>query len=494
MKNMKKVVLFIPFLSFFLFFIFYNPTYVEAAGKFPSGSTIANIDVSGLTYQEANIKLQEEVLNWIEIGDIEAKNETNSISIPRSIFQFHIDQSLDELEERTKRVWHNFFLKKRNVHLPLYVDIKEFPSHLPNNIDEDQLKNDLVNMAQQLGGEAINLQVDENKSLEESAIAEVTFQVPDISNTVTSYVVEQLNGVVIEPNSLFSLLDNITLMDSMKNVDEELSFIATALYHLILKTEIEPVERHKDDVIPEYSDAGLEVKINLEKRIDLKFYNLKDFSFTINSEINHDQLIMTLSTVGKPVVYEVKQDYIVQVPARTIYRYDPDLLPGKTDTIQEGKDGLQVEIYRELEGEDYFVSRDYYRAEPEIIAISTKENESVQQSGSSSNIDSIKSPIKNGENSFANAFSNEASQNEHVETLIFACINHLEERLLNEGQLNDDQVDVSDEEYDQSCQLLFLYFLHNLINDSEEDEYGEGLRSLGHLAKNQLRRDVIMKG
>jgi len=123
MKNMKKITLFIPIIAIIISFIVFNPNQVEAAGKFPSGSMIANVDVSGLTYQEAHIKLQEEVLNWLGKGDIEANIGTEIIYIPRSIFQFHINKSLDELEDKTKRRWNSFFLKKQNVHLPLSVDV-----------------------------------------------------------------------------------------------------------------------------------------------------------------------------------------------------------------------------------------------------------------------------------------------------------------------------------------------------------------------------------
>lgn len=376
MKGISKNILFL--LLLLAMFSLFRPYVTEAAGKFSAGSTIAHVNIEGLTVQEAKIKIQEEIAKWINSGNLIAESKAGQREIPKAIFTFHIDETLTLLEEKTKRHWKNFFMKEKNVHLPLQVEVGDLPEDLPPFVDEERLKDDLEQIASELGNETVTLTYVETISEQIEPIAEITFSIPDISSTVTKYIAEQFVDFEIPANSLYSLLEHVTLLDGMENSEEEMSFIASALYTLILHTNMEVIERHSQGEIPSYSEAGLEAAVNRKENRDFVIFNPNEYPYVLDAKIAENKLTMTISSIPAETSYEFERVNTKEIKPRTIYRYDPKLSPGETKVIQNGKNGLQVEIYRNANGDKdnkELISRDYYPPIPEIVALSARQGQ-----------------------------------------------------------------------------------------------------------------------
>ncbi|QGS69024.1 hypothetical protein CV093_13280 [Oceanobacillus sp. 143] len=106
MKLLKNPIVKIA-LAFLIIYLLPNEV-VEAAGKVSEGSAIAGIPLEGLSLEEAKQKLESKVAEWQSGEPVIAVSEYESIAIPRHLFQFDIDATLKQLDERTERNWSTF--------------------------------------------------------------------------------------------------------------------------------------------------------------------------------------------------------------------------------------------------------------------------------------------------------------------------------------------------------------------------------------------------
>src|SRR5690606_33886567 len=119
---------------------------------------------------EEKSRLQEKIAIWYGEENLVAQSENESIEIPRSLFEFDIDKSIQELEERTKRSWSTLFMKKKNVHLPLVVNIND-EIEIPDYINSENLKLKASQVASNLGEEVIAMEYREGATIDTEVIA-----------------------------------------------------------------------------------------------------------------------------------------------------------------------------------------------------------------------------------------------------------------------------------------------------------------------------------
>ncbi|RLL47861.1 hypothetical protein D8M04_00860 [Oceanobacillus piezotolerans] len=452
---------------------------VKAAGEISSGSSVGGVLLENLTIEEAKVLLQEKVTEWLTEEVLIAQNEYETLEIHRTAFEFDIDGSLELLEEEMKRTWSSFLLKPKNIQLPFLVEVNESTiKNWPDHIDMEKTMEHARVIASNLKGNLVQIEYKESPATNQEDVAKVSYSLPNISNSVTNHIAQELDGYVIPASDAFSFLDAVELIDGMGNSEEETSFTATALYALVLQTNLEIIERHSQGEIPSYTDAGIEVEVDREEDKDFTIYNPNNQPFTIKAELLENELVMSLQSIPSMSKYSYITENAIEIEPKTIYRYSPDLAYGAEEVLQLGQNGLQIEVYRAEKHKDGStereqISRDYYPPIPEIILISTKE-EVEQKEIIESEMDSTLHVNDIELNEFLSGIAEEENsdsdtakdKNIDPEKILLYCM--MEENfILSEEQKESTEENTEDEKF-PLCDFLLLYMLNNIMEDEQD--------------------------
>lgn len=153
-----------------------------------------------------------------------------------------------------------------------------------------------------------------------------------------------------ENNNFFSF--NKCLRDSgieIESVNDGYNIVASTLYAVLLKTDIgiDSIKRSKNQNSVDYILPGLDVKIDGQKN-DLVFVNTLTYPIKIFAEIKDQKLNVSLIGKGKgekndiEIGYSIVQRFIPSVVTTVNY----DLKPGEKKWLYRGKEGIEVEVYK----------------------------------------------------------------------------------------------------------------------------------------------------
>ena len=400
---MKKIHRNFIFISLFIFVLALpNLHPVEAKGKISNGSGIAGISLEGMNFEEAKKTLEDSVAEWLSKDPIVATSEYEKVVIPREVFDFDIDDSLHELDERTKREWSNFFMKKKNIQIPLNVELS--PGYMDlldwsDSINVQKTLDKALLIASNLQDSEIVLEYNESATLEQVELAAVTHPLPEASIATMIRLTEELNGKVLSGGEAFSFLEQVVLPQGLANSEVEMSFVASGLYELALQTELVIVERHPAEVKPTFTEPGLEAIVNREDEKNLLLYNPTSNAYTIHAEIVEDELVMSIHSKERENRFTYIKENIKDIEPRTIYRYSHDLSPNEQEVITEGIAGVQLEIHRQKQSESgavedsELIARDFYPPQHEVILVSAMEEELVEE-------EVVEPEVETGSNNF----------------------------------------------------------------------------------------------
>lgn len=355
----------------------------EASEKISEGSGIAGIPLEGLTREEAKLVLQQEIDEWQRMEPMEAESDYETLYIPRELFVFDIDAAVDELMERTKREWSNLFIPAKNVKIPLEVDlVADYETRLTwsENINVENTLEKAARLASQLMEGNILIEYKESATLETVELAQVQFFIPEeLSIPTVLRLVEEINEISISPEETFSFLDEMILPEGMPNSEAEMSLVASGLYELALYTELEVIERHAAASLPAFTEPGREAMVDQEKEDNLLLYHPGKITYALQAEVADQELFMSIHAANPEHQIEVFVENEKEIPPRTIYRYNEELLDGEEQIITAGTPGLQFELHRQIaeqndsaedEAESELVSRNFYPPEHRVVHVS----------------------------------------------------------------------------------------------------------------------------
>lgn len=480
MKKLQFNVLFIISICFAALLTGAQP--VNAFGHIPSGSSIAGISLEGMSIDEAQRELESKVIDWQSLPPLEAKSEYETIEIPRSLFTFHIEPSINELEERTKRHWSTFFIKPKNIRIPIQVELNQNEAEAADwhpSIDKEATLNKALLIAGNLSEDIIALEYDESASFDQNEIAEVVLSIPDISLATVTHLAQELDGEILAKDDIFSYLEEIVLPQGLVNPELEMSFIASGLYQLALHTELEVVERHQAETIPAYTEPGLEAVISREDKKNLILYNPSNELFTIHANVTENDLIMSISSRDEETSYTYVRENIKEIEPRTIYRYSSSMLPGQEIVRTEGSAGLQLEIHRKQsagsgEEEKELITRDFYPPKHEVILVSTAEetesNEEETDDGSRNNsiAGRVSEDLDEKLNKIAGCEGDPDCESENNVTefdkMLAACFSE-------DGEQASDAA--ANTEENSFCDLIYMMLFFSLLEEMSADETAE---------------------
>lgn len=372
----KKPLLLIGLI--FLMFVIPNETF--AASKMPKGTKVADINVENKTEIEIRNLLTDEIIIWQAQDDIVLEGEFETYTVSRDAFQFDLDATMDQLKNKTKRSLANFFRRPKNVQVPFEVTIDE--SHIDiqamnekSYIDKAQLMDQLLDLAAYIEEYSLAIPYVDGEEIPLETIAEVKWDLPELSQATLSYLVDELDGQVIPANELFSLLQSVETPERLVNSRDETSFLGSALYTLFLQANIEIVERHPQLTVPSYGETGVNAEVNKREDKDLVVMNKSDVAYRLKMEMANNKLTARLEGIESLEYYEISIENKEEIKPRTLYRYSKKVNPGETSVVQAGTNGLKADVYRAIYENGVFVdevliSKDLYLPEPRILLVS----------------------------------------------------------------------------------------------------------------------------
>lgn len=228
--KMKKWFLFI---FLFLLIVMIPQANIYATTKITSGSSIANVELSGLTTEEAKEKLQTELDAWLAGDPIIAKSDLEQISIPRSSFQFDLDATLTEMKQQTKRHWSRFFRRKQNILLPIHVSIKDKDAlfeEWPDRIDKEKTIGYIKTVVENLGTQHVKIAYQSEPENDLQTVAEISIPIKKLSKTDMKYMADSVTGVSIPIEQTFSFLESVHLPEQFTTSEKEVDFFLQLLF------------------------------------------------------------------------------------------------------------------------------------------------------------------------------------------------------------------------------------------------------------------------
>lgn len=488
------------------------PTYAEA--KAPKGSQIAQLPVDGKTNVQIIQQLETEIAIWYAGEDFELVGEFEYFTLPRSVVKFDIDATLRAFQEQTKRTLSSFFMKKRNVQLPLVVTIdednmavKEFRSR--DYIDTDIIFDRIEEIASELGTDSIPISYVDEENIPFETVAEVELEIPKLSNAVLHFAVKELDDVIIEKKSTFSFIHAVDFPKAIGATSKEMSFLGTALYQLFLHSTFDIIERHQHVTVPNYAKAGLDAEVNVDQKKNLIVYNNDVISYKLDVNIEGDYVVASLLASPRERQTQYEQKEAEEIEQRTIYRYSRWVEPGDVQVVQDGEKGVTIETRRNYyDNNNMFlksevISKDVYLPIPRILLVSHEdpvEEEIDIEIEEEIDIESVEEQLNNVDNQLNNIAdsvgfdwddfdtndiniipTDQLAELKHEQARLEEMIVELEEMFLileealrddlaEQRKLLEDYYDEMLEKYDQFLESLLQDTGENGIEDEEEVE------------------------
>jgi len=389
----------------------------------PGGETPVSLEIDGrslhnLYPDEAKDLLNSFYLTLIEEGEVIFEQNGSWQKIPYKSFELQIDVE-GIYDAAVKRRYDNRFFQlidKRNnrterLNPEVYFNKARLKSYITANMDlfrEDTinaklvLKDGVVDVCPHQNGSTINI----DKMLgyiEEQLISDIKKQIvvskktcPDVFDILEPEItsgelhditqiytivngkitkdstdnfgklIEGINNRIIAPGETFSFRDTFGSSD----MDSLHITLASAIYRSILPVEdIKVTWRQAAKQPISGIEAGFEVALDNDG--DLRFINASDLEFVFVFNVREDGN-WAVALAGKPGVAsaEIKAEY-TKISPPVFYAQDNTIPEKEQKTIDSGRDGLSVKVYRILNGKVIELYEDIYPPVNKVIAIGT---------------------------------------------------------------------------------------------------------------------------
>lgn len=378
-------------ISFLLLLIFLMliPNEVLAASKMPQGTKVGKLLVEKKKEAEISKQLESEIADWQAQNDLQLVGKYETIKLSREVFDFDLEETLANLRENTKRKMSTFFKRPKNSYTPITVRIDENHRDIEaiksrSYIDDDAVKDELLKVAQDLADRTIPITYLEDEEVPLDRVANVRLKTPELSQASLSYLIDELNGVLIEPEMTFSLIESVDIPERLLNSRDETSFLASGLYSLFLQADFDILTRHQPLTLPPYGEVGLNAEVDFKAQKDLIVINESETTYRMKIKQTKDETRFSLEAKDPQYSYKVSTKEVEEIKPRTIYRYSKKIAAGEEELIQSGQNGLSVELVRTKYKDDKvideeLISRDLYLPSPHILLVSPEELEEEEK-------------------------------------------------------------------------------------------------------------------
>lgn len=340
-----------------------------------SGSTIGGVDVSGLKEDEMREALEKAIEEWSS-KTIVIRGGGTEIEFDASEIPFDIDATMKKYHNLTDQPFYAFWKKDKTVRLPIHIANSEYIKNLISNVpiwNTEDTYYQLVQQASYLLSQEVEASVDDYSMMENERISFTIEKIP-ASATGVKEIAEMLNEYILNPNEPFSMLTHLGDQIELANI-EGLNFVGSVLYKTVLNAKVDILERHSQNEIPSYLEPGFDVRIDSFDKNDLQFVNVSSHPYLLKTTVDGDSLKVELFSDVKEADVNVRISKNTITP-RVINRYSKDLPIGRTQLIQEGKEGLRVTVSRTIvengSRTEQEISKDYYPPTNRIVLNSSR--------------------------------------------------------------------------------------------------------------------------
>ncbi|OIJ10286.1 hypothetical protein BKP35_14405 [Anaerobacillus arseniciselenatis] len=342
-KYLNKAIF--PFMTLtistlFLIVFVYGISYTFDSFKqdIKKGVTVSGISISELPKSIAMEKLETEVTKWKDTTIVSFYYKDREVNVSSAeLFFFDIEETLNNKSNSTSwplRVYVNDDYVSNVIHE--LTREKELV-----NLDWASLHEDLRTYGQTLQIGRLIINVHDYLEEEEKIISTVELANVFKTNRLIKAVLF-FDDFQLKPKQQFSFAEVLRVNRNDSINDQVYSVIATAIYQLMLETNIEIKERHISSTLPPYSELGLEARVDREK--DLKIYNPNATSYVLSFEIEEHALKATLTGIPFEDTYSIELSNRETIDYEKIVESD-DKVVGTT-IKQQGQYGQEITVHR----------------------------------------------------------------------------------------------------------------------------------------------------
>ncbi len=352
----------------------YQSVFTETSG-FSKGTFIGSVDIAGLTSAEAMAKVLDTVETWKVSSTFELKFYDQSVQMEPTFIQFDIKTSVDTaVDGQTSPL---LATVREDI---LQEQIRSMDPSLSNSVQYESLKSEITNTVTHLKPGVF--QFDLLTYIEQNSDDQVPkllskSTITNFDNQLQKYLADWIkdhNPINVNALESFSLLSVIPGEQLSNQRLEAMNIVANGLYEAALLAGFDIKERHMSRALPSYSTLGFDAVVKPAK-FDLAFTNTIPSDVKLIFELIDSSFIVAIEGISTGEKYEVILSNHQTFKPKTVLQYTATLEYGQSRTLNEGRDGEQVEVYRnklDQNGallESNLISEDYYPPVHSIVQV-----------------------------------------------------------------------------------------------------------------------------
>lgn len=363
-----------------------------AYDKFYEGIFINDIDLKGLTKEEAISKIKQslEVKNEFTL----TRDNYTKKFLPKDIdFSYNFENLVYQAfnigrfgtEDERIEILKNLLKNPKKFEIKATCDLSklnEIVSEVSEKLNSDPIdekfsfSNDKISVTEG----KVGVKVENEKIVDNFKTVPVKFDF-QIPATITEYkkidktLLSSIKGVIGEATTKFdnqpNRNNNIKVVDS---IGGGICQVSSTLYQALVKSDLEIVERNQHSMRVPYCTIGLDA-MYYDGQSDLKFRNKFDFPVVITSYVSKGELTFKILGDTDKKNYDIKlftSDVSrIAMPIEEIK--DPNLPEGKRVVVEKGFPGWRGSSYKQKENEKpVLLNSDYYKPKKQVVKVGTK--------------------------------------------------------------------------------------------------------------------------
>ncbi|WP_396129492.1 G5 domain-containing protein [Exiguobacterium mexicanum] len=324
--------------------------YLDASAKTSATykeTTVAGIDVSGMTKEEAVVRLDNAIKDFNNTPFTVTLVDGTALEVGKDVVSFNVDATLKTASE------------PGTYPLVTTVDEERLTPYLDNQpVTLSMVTPPLVEAASNLNSDVVL----EMTATESEVVASITVSPTPAMRSA----LERMNGFEMEAGDIFSL-------KAFGEDFDALSTLGSSMYQLFAATPFQILERVQHETLPTGIELGYDVKVDERSNFAVQNTEQTPYALIVLEEGN----AMTIQLLGKMFVgaYESRVEDVTSVPYQNIVRFSPSLTAGSSSVTQSGQTGESGKLYRVRitdAGESLeLLGFDFYEPIPEIVTKSS---------------------------------------------------------------------------------------------------------------------------
>ncbi|MCT4795729.1 G5 domain-containing protein [Exiguobacterium alkaliphilum] len=324
--------------------------YLDVAAKTSAtykDTRVAGIDVSGMTKQEAVIRLDNAVKDFQNAPFNVTLVDGTTLEVGKDVVTFNVDGTLETITE------------PGDYPLAVALDEERITPYLDNQpVTMTMVTGPITASASQLDSNIVLETIAE----ENEVVASMTVSPTPAMRSV----LERMNGFEMNAGDIFSLKAFGDDFDAMTT-------LGPSLYQLFAATPFNILERVPHEVLPSGVELGYDVLVDDRSNFAVQNTEQTPYAIIVLNEGN----TMTVQLLGKAfeAAYESRVEEVVSVPYQNVIRFSPSLPAGSSSVTQSGQAGESGKLYRVRiteAGETLeMLGFDFYEPVPEIVTKSS---------------------------------------------------------------------------------------------------------------------------